>query len=187
MISQIIVKDPKDHIRKKKNHQISVYLKIMLNYLQMVSFIKSLNVKWPFYADNYLNSMSFLNSVSTSFVNVECLVYQYNINGEILHLKAVFSSLLPFCLFFIVILIMIFQRMFLRKSNFKKLWLAFFVISAFMHPDIVRSLFYNISCIDIEDRRYLVQQFDLECDSSHHKRWVKNIYYNLIYYIKILA
>lgn len=138
----------------------------------MVSFIKSLDVKWPFYTDEYLKSVSFLNSISTSVISIECLVYQYNISGEMVHLKAAFSSILPFCLLCTVILIMSLQFLLLRRNNFNKIWLAFFVISIFMHPNILQSLFDNISCIDIEDKRYLVKQLDLDCDSTHHNQWV---------------
>ena len=94
---------------EKKNKKTSVYMKIILNYFQMVSFVKALDVKWPFNTDEYLKSVSVLNSISTSVVDLECLIYQYNLSGEIVHLKAVFSSILPLCLLFIVAFIMIIQ------------------------------------------------------------------------------
>ena len=153
---------------------MSVYMKILLNYFQMVSFIKSLDVKWPFYADEYLKSVAFINSVSSSIVSIDCLVNQYDIEGEIIHLKAAFSSFLPFFLLFIVLVIMIFQMKFLqKKNNFNKILLSFFVISIFLHPNILQSLFDNIGCIELGDRKYLEKQLDLDCNSDGHKKWVK--------------
>ena len=158
--------------KKKKNKKISVYMKILLNYFQMISFIKSLDVKWPFFVEEYLKSAAFISSVSTSILSIDCLVDQYGIAGEIIHLKAAFSSILPFCLLFLVLLIMFFQLKFKRKNQFNKTWLAFFVISIFMHPNILQSLFDNVTCLEFGDKQYLQKQLDLDCDSDNHKEWV---------------
>ena len=148
-------------------------MKILLNYFQMISFIKALEIKWPFYTDEYLKSFAFINSVSSSVVSIDCLVNQYDIAGEIVHLKAAFSSILPFCLLFIVILILLLQHKFRKqKTIFNKVWLSFFIISIFMHPNILQSLFDNISCLELGDKKYLEKQLDLDCDSSGHNEWV---------------
>lgn len=147
-------------------------MKILLNYFQMVSFIKSLDIKWPFYVDEYLKSVAFINSISNSIVNIECLTNQYHIAGEIVHLKAVFSAILPICLLFLVLVIMFFQLKLKRKNNFNKILLAFFVISIFMHPNILQSLFDNITCLELEDKEYLIKQLDIDCNSSDHNQWV---------------
>lgn len=152
----------------------------------MVSFIKALDVKWPFNTEEYLKAVSAINSISTSVANFECLVYQYNISGEIVHLKAVFSSILPFCLLITVAIIMIIQFIFSRKNNFNKIWLAFFVICIFLHPNILESLFNNIICIDIENKKYLVKQLDLGCDSFHHNQWVY-IFLNKLFFLITVA
>ena len=161
-------------------------MKILLNYFQMVSFIKSLDIKWPFYVDEYLKSVAFINSVSTSILSIDCLVNQYNIAGEIVHLKAAFSSILPWCLLFLVILIMLVQLIFKGKNNFNKILLAFFVISIFMHPNILQSLFDNITCLELEDKQYLIKQLDIDCSSNGHIQWVidKNLnYFNYFSFI----
>ena len=53
---------------------VSVYLKILLNYLQMISIIESLQLKWPIYVQNYLNVYANIGGVSTEVLSLDCFL-----------------------------------------------------------------------------------------------------------------
>lgn len=170
---------------KEKNQKImSVYLKIILNYFQMISFIKTLNVKWPLYVESYMKSSAFANVLSSNIFSIDCLVSQYEIKGDIVHLKAVFNALIPFFLLIIVTIILVCRSQKKRgNTNSSKIILAFFIILIFLHPMIIQSLFDNISCIEIEGEKFIERQLNLDCNSDTHKNWVfiKSFLFNLFY------
>lgn len=173
------------HGKRRHKKELSIYLKIILNYLQMIGFIRSLNIKWPFYADNYVKSLSFFSDISSNVFSIDCLIFQYDIQGNTLHLKAIFSSFLLLFSFLIFLTIISFKFAISHYSYFTKIILAFFIISMFLHPIIIQSLFENLICIDIDGNRLLEKQLNLECDSSNHMLWVLNFSFFLNNYFSI--
>ena len=59
---------------------MSIYMKILLNYLQMLTIVQSFDLKWPFYVKNYLNFFASVGGgISPQVISVDCLLNDYNI------------------------------------------------------------------------------------------------------------
>ena len=52
---------------------LSILLKILMNHVQTVSFVKSIDIGWPKLAEDLLNLQSSLGDISTHIVSLECL------------------------------------------------------------------------------------------------------------------
>lgn len=51
---------------------VSSGFKILINYIQMISILSTFDLKWPYYAKDYLLGQSFLGMISTQIFNLEC-------------------------------------------------------------------------------------------------------------------
>ena len=151
---------------------ISVYLKILLNYLQMISIIQSLDLKWPFYVRSYLNVYSNFGGVSTQILSFDCLLQDHNIETESIYIQTILAVGLPFAIFLISIFVL--ALIYWRKKKTQKIRfiVVVIVVSIFLQPSIVKTLFDNLTCKQIDGSRYLKANFLINCDTKTQETWV---------------
>ena len=152
---------------------MSVYLKILLNYLQMVSIIENMELKWPFYVRNYLNVYSNIGGVSTQILSFDCLLQDYNIMTESIYISTALTLIMPFAIFLVsmIVLGVIFMRK--KKSQKIRFIVIVIVVSIFLQPSIIKTLFDNITCETIDDSSYLKANLLINCDTTSQKQWVR--------------
>ena len=150
---------------------VSIYLKIMLNYIQSISIIQSLELKWPFYVKSYMNVYSNAGSVSTQVISLDCMVNDYNIDVETIYAETVFSITLPFLCFFISFFALATVYLIKKKSQKIRFIVIVIVGSIFLQPMILKILFKNLVCKQINEISYLAGNLKIKCDSSEHINW----------------
>jgi hypothetical protein len=52
---------------------LSILLKILMNHIQIMNFVKSVDIGWPKLAEEYIDIQSAIGDVSTHIVSLECL------------------------------------------------------------------------------------------------------------------
>jgi hypothetical protein len=150
---------------------VSIYMKIMLNYIQSIAIIQSLELKWPFYVESYLNTYSTAGSVSTQTISLDCMINDYQIDIQAIYLETLFSSFLPFFCFFCsgIALASVY---FVKKKSQKIRFIVIVIVgSIFLQPMIIKILFKNLVCKKINNKSYLVQNLKIDCDSDSHLNW----------------
>ena len=150
---------------------VSIYLKIMLNYIQSISIIQSLELKWPYYVKSYMNVYSNAGSVSTQVISLDCMVNDYNINVETIYAETVFSIILPFFCFFISFVALSTVYLIRKKSQKIRFIVIVIVGSIFLQPTILKILFKNLVCKKINEISYLSANLKIKCDSDSHVNW----------------
>ena len=150
---------------------VSVYLKILLNYLQMISIIESLNLKWPVYLQNFLNIHSNIGGVSTEALSLECFLQDQNIQINVIYVQTLLRLILPFAIFFVSILILVRSRKDRRKQINRSI-VVLIIVSIFFQPSIIKSLFDNVTCEKFEDKQYLKADLLIDCESDSKNNWV---------------
>jgi len=170
--------DKGSNIKKSSNRAfdvkkgMSVYLKILMNYLQMVSIIQSLDLQWPFYVQNYLNVYSNIGGVSTQILSFDCLLQDYNINTKSIYIQTVLTIFLPYGVFLISMFILGLIYLYKRKSQLIRFIVIVIVVSIFLQPSIIKVLFDNLTCETIENSSYLVANMLINCNDEDKKTWV---------------
>lgn len=53
---------------------LSIYLKIYMNYIHMISIISGMDFRWPYYIENYFSVQNNVGSVSSQVISIECLI-----------------------------------------------------------------------------------------------------------------
>ena len=156
--------------------EMSVYLKILLNYLQMISIIRSLELKWPFYVGNYLNIYANFGGVSTQILSFDCLLQDYSIETESIYIQTILAVSLPFTIFLISIVALVLlclKNKKTRKTQKTRFIVVVIVVSIFLQPSIIKTLFDNITCKQIDDSQYLKENFLIDCETNSQKTWVR--------------
>ena len=154
--------------QKKLKIQLSVYLKIFLNYSQIVSILISINNNLPAYSQSYFE----ISSMVTSFSCVDCFLYYFNWSESPLHIKAFMFVIFPFILWLIFFMGALFKKMRGNKFQKEKLMTYFLIISNFLQPFILQQLIDNLKCKSIGNGSFIYKQTNFPCDSTNHLKWV---------------
>ena len=169
----------------ERSIKVSVYLKVLLNYSQMVSIITNGNFKWPYYIQSYLYISSILSSVSTDAFSIDCLLYDLQINESPIHIKALIFVILPFFIWVLVIILLTLKICLIKTRNSKELFkmknlFTYFIICCnYLHPMILQKLFDNLKCKNLGGKEFIYMQMNFSCDSENHTKWV--LYLHFLY------
>ena len=79
--------------------KISVNLRILFDYMQMVTIIQKVQFQWPFYLEEYFNVFSYLSFTNQIF-SLDCVYDDYQIPISMIYLKTIFIEIMPFLICF---------------------------------------------------------------------------------------
>lgn len=145
----------------EKKNNVSIYIKILLNYLQTISIVKSLDLKWPTWMYNYLSSFSTVGNFSQE-ISFQCDLYNFHIKLEEIYFKTIFICILPIFIFISSGAILLAIYLWQKKSQFARFVVIIIVSSIFLQPNIVNILLDSLICKEIENESLL--KFDLHFD-----------------------
>ena len=161
-----------NHSNFKLKTSYSIYFKVLINYAQMIAIIHSMDLKWPFYVENYLSFATKIGVSATEIVSFECIMWDFHVIEKYIHIKALIDLIIPFFFVTIIICVLIPFRIFTKKTQIHRIVVSFIVLSAFLQPNILQSLFNNISTIDLDNKTYLNNELTLEYYDENHQQWV---------------
>lgn len=150
----------------------SIYLKILMNYLQIIAIIQSIDLRWPYYAKDFLKVNSQVASVTNEVLSFDCIIYDYQIKQDPIHIKALIGVMLPVIIFFAISNIFLLNYFKSGKSQKNRIIMSLVVMCIFLQPSILKQLFDNLNCKQIGTENFLSKQMNLRCDDDSHKRWV---------------
>lgn len=151
---------------------LSIYMKILLNYIQMISIVRSFNLQWPSYVENYLEIFTNMGGVSTQVISPDCLLQDYKINVENIYIQTSLILILPFAIFLFSYIILTICSFLRKKNGGNRLIVIIIVVSIFVQPAVIKSLFNNLKCKTIENQQYLYANVMINCNSEGYLRWV---------------
>ncbi len=53
---------------------LSIYMKIYMNYIHMISIISGMDFRWPYYIESYFSVQNNVGSVSSQVISIECMI-----------------------------------------------------------------------------------------------------------------
>lgn len=152
---------------------LSIYIKILINYSQMIGVIKDLQLKWPYYVFSFFNVIMNFGFISTGIVNIDCFVSDLQINTPTIYIKVLFT--LTFYILFVIggIAFFSFRSVVLRKTKqFNRFVMFFLVLSIMLQPNSIKEGTDLFVCQKVSDKSYLVKQMSEECYTEYHIDWV---------------
>ncbi|CAI2374896.1 unnamed protein product [Moneuplotes crassus] len=167
------------NIRKTKESQLSVLIRIMTNYFQLIFTSLSLTTNYPTSLVTFFEISEMFGNASDTFLSVDCFIRDYDVEGAF-GSNAVFKLfllvLLPLILFALVALIWIVAFFLKRKyvPDLKRnLIISFISILFLLHPKLTEQSLGLFRCIDvnIDDGRVRLDT-NIKCYSGEHIKWL---------------
>ena len=151
----------------------SIYLKILLNYIQSISIIMNLGMKLPFYAKEYFKVYSLFGNVSAQSISFDCFLQDYKIEIPSIYFETFFVISLPYVIIFFsgFILLAIFYFFKKNKPKLYKFVVIIIVSSILLQPTIIKMIYKNMVCRKLNLNLLLTASLELNCDSNSHKEW----------------
>ena len=150
----------------------SIYLKILLNYAQMIGIIHSIDLKWPFYADDYLTFTTKVGVSPTEIISFQCILWNFNVTEKYIHVKALIALLIPFFFMGLIIFFLTISKIFTKRPQMNRIFVSFIVLSVYLQPTVLQNLFDNINTLDLNNKTYLTNELTLEYYDENHQKWV---------------
>lgn len=148
-----------------------MHLKMMINFLQIISLNKDLQLNWPEQIRNFFEAQLKIGDPSNEFFSFECLLSNDVI--DIIYLKLILIFFLPY--FMILLLILLFAIMsLLKKRTFFNYVIPSCTINCFiLQPIVINACFGILSCSEIDPQEYYLTFFkNSECYTAHHTFFV---------------
>lgn len=152
---------------------MSLNLKILMNYIQIITIMQEFEMKWPFYARNYLKFFASMGGgLSPQVISFDCVFDDHDINIYSLYAQTFVMSLLPLAIYVIAGVVLLVFFFTTRNPQMIRFIVVLIVVSLFLQPSIINTLFQNLSCRQIDNGNYLTKNLDISCDSDSYKNWV---------------
>mmetsp|Transcript_23413 Transcript_23413/g.26832 ORF Transcript_23413/g.26832 Transcript_23413/m.26832 type:complete len:295 (+) Transcript_23413:26-910(+) len=166
------------NVKKKKESEMSILLRILTNYLQLLVTAMSFNASYPSSLTEIFSPIGRLGSSSDTFLSFDCFIANYQITGPFPSnsiFKLFLTGVLPVLLLMIVSLLFALIYV-VRPSLFPSLKrsvvIASISIMFLLHPKLASSSVSIFECVKIDTDMFRVRiDTNIECYSTEHLTW----------------
>lgn len=164
----------------QKNEKKAIFLKLFLNYSQILILSSDPSFKWGFILRFFFDIQTKVANPSYQIFSFDCLLVPSSQKIDVIYLKLILICILPFLL--ILLLLFIFAILkWLRKSNILENLINSIIITvSFVQPFIIDASFSIMSCLKIEGNEYFItSNLTTPCHTHEHFLYV---FFILIYF-----
>lgn len=158
----------------KVSSQFSIYLKIFVNYLQLVSVTASFDLDWPVNISQLLDSQKSAGNISEEIFSLECFQSGEENKQEAFFMKLIVVSCIPILILMSSTLIwtllaLCYSRWtYLKYQMVNSLAVAFFM----MHPNIFHVAMNYLNCREIDPGEFWLSSYlTIRCWNGSHSRY----------------
>jgi hypothetical protein len=169
-------------VRKKRESQQSILLRIMANYFQLLTATLSFDLKFPKAMTDIFEPLSKVGASSEAFISFDCFVQDTDIKWfapSNAIFKVLLTGLLPFALFLIAFVVWgLFALCFKSiKQDFLRSFVVTWICTVFLlHPMLTKVGFEIFQWIEVDEGNYRVRiDIDMEWFSAEHMFWASII------------
>ena len=160
---------------RRKFHKV-VFLKILINMLQIMSFVKGLNLAWSSTINGLFLAHSKVSDLSEQIFSFECLLSTKFSPSDLFYLKLLLVFVLPFMANLLFVSFAFFSRIIKRNKIFDFSVCSFCITSFLLQPIILQKSFLIFSCKEIEVGKYFITSSLInECYTEEYIKYVESI------------
>ena len=133
------------NLRKTVESQSTTLMRILTNYLQVVSTVLAFDANYPDTINDLFSPANMIGSSSESFVSLDCFIQDNKMNAFAPNetiFKIILISFLPIALILIYVILWVCMYVVLKKyfNDIKRnIFVSVIVILYFLHPALTRS------------------------------------------------
>ena len=169
-------------IRKKKENQTSILMRIMTNYVQLISVSMSFRAKFPVSLTQLFGPINMFGSTSDTYLSYDWFISNIQVTlftPSVQLFKIVLTGLMPICLFAIYLAIwgLLYYVMNKWFSSIKRnLIISIISIIFVLHPTITKSWLQIFECtlVDANDKRMNLYM-EYKWYSKEHLFWIGTV------------
>ena len=164
------------NLQKKEDSNISVLMRIMTNYLQILAAALSYNLQFPNYVLNILSSARQAGESSGVFLSFDWLLMDTSateVFDNIAYLKVMCIAVLPAAM--VVVAIVAFRLIFLLNTvKFKRFsWVTTITILFLLHPSLTQYSLRIFKWVNVgESINKVEMDITTDCWSAGHIKWI---------------
>ncbi|EWS75598.1 transmembrane protein, putative (macronuclear) [Tetrahymena thermophila SB210] len=169
--SKLNVKYDNQKDRKSQNgEKASVYIKVFINYLQIIGSIITFNIKLT--TDIFDTSQYLGTPVRQQMNSAECILKDIQTDIPMIYLKLLFTLMVPIGYLMVFVLSLILQRVFTNiQVRYYSICTAAIFIFILVQPDLVSQMIALLSCRVIGDSSYILYNITYECNTSQYQTY----------------
>jgi hypothetical protein len=155
----------------------SIYIKILINYIQLIFITTQINILWPTYLDSAVLLQRSAATLSERLFSLDCYLSTGS-NVSSYYYKLILFALAPLVIFFASSVFWTgfgFYResnVYMKRENFTSIIVLFFLI----YPNILRVMFSHFLCRNVDKfGLYLNEMTEIRCWEADHLKYSKNL------------
>ena len=153
------------NMKKRTESNMSTLMRIMTNYLQMLTATASFNIGYPTYLLSFYEPGAYMGDTD-ALISIDCFISdeQLNLfNSSHTYLKAVTSMLTPIALIALLGTYWAIASLFSRQDSEKGKYMKNFIISSavvlyLLHPSLTASCFGLFNCKELDTGEYWLEK-----------------------------
>lgn len=168
-----------------KYHKV-VFLKLIINTLQIMGWIKGLNLEWSNTINKFFFAFSKISDLSEQLFSFDCVMSSSTNSVDLFYLKLLLVFFLPFMCSLVILIYFLIIKWVLKKiiNNFLicSLCITFFLIQ----PIILQKTFMVFSCKQIDSNQYFISSSLInECFTDEYYQYVINFILFIFMYFSL--
>ena len=171
----VIIRTAINAARRSRSYY-SIYIKIMLNYLQLVMLTSTFQMKWPGYMKQLFSIQNSAGNITEQIFAVDCFFSgSTESQANAVRMKLVGMALAPFAILCCSLVIWLPVALLCRHVNYLvNEMLATIVICFFLvHPSIVKFVFGFMYCRELDPGQFWQNDYlNIPCWDTTHYRYV---------------
>ncbi|KAL4493298.1 hypothetical protein ABPG73_007105 [Tetrahymena malaccensis] len=150
----------------------SSYLKILINYLQFLALINNLGIQ----TYQYFNIIEIGGGdpAQQTVYNLDCIFNNFDIGLPLYAIRVLFINCQIIIIYLLIQLVKQLTNMFKMDDN-QFLISSFILVYLFFSSSVIKVLIQSLSCREISNRLYIIQEMQYECYTNQHQ--------NIIFYL----
>ena len=163
-------------LNSKKITLHSIYLKIFVNYLQVIMIMISFKLNWPNLVKDFLTYQEVAGSAAGRVFTMDCLLQEL-VSLDTYFQQLIMFTVLPVITVIICTLFWTLKSFINRKwtQNLEKLVASIIIVMFLFHPEILRYTLSAFACSEIDANEYwLVKNLNIRCWHSEHSFYSQN-------------
>ncbi|CAI2360059.1 unnamed protein product [Moneuplotes crassus] len=166
-------------IKKKEESQKSILMKILTNYLQIITVVLTMKIEYPELFTSLLYPADLVGSPTTPFVSFDCFVQNQELTlfaPSASFFEIFLSGMLPLifapCIF--VIFAITYKLPYPWAKEYKRNVVVTLIVVLFiLHPNLTQNSLSMFECAAVPELESRVTiDLDMECLSSKHLLWI---------------
>lgn len=161
------------NLKRSSTNYLAVLMRIMTNYLQIMSFAASFNLGWPESLKRLYDSITVISSSSEMAFSMDCFFDQAGMRDTVeietptFFLKALLLMLSPILALIIIVVFWGIYACFKkhdRNTVIRNIMVSIIVVIFMAHPTLTSNAFSMMNCFEIDPgEQWLQADLEIQC------------------------